>query len=894
MSVIGIDVGSANCVIAHASRKGVVTVLNEATQRRSSNLISFRDGQRHLASDADSVARGNYKNSVWFCNRLLGHLSEGEKFEEEIKYHPYRGVFGKDAQGRLVATMQYGSEKCQYRPVQLVSMLLGKLQRVVMREVKGVPDVVITVPSWFDDRQRRLCLAACEIANVRCLQLLNDNVAVALQYGIWKNKKGLFDDGKKHHALFLDMGASQFTCTAAKYEKGVLQILASASDKNLGGRLIDLEICKYLAAEFKAKTGNDVMTNPKSLIKLMQAAQKAKHNVCGGVPSAAINVECLMNDADLNAKLSREKLAEIMEPLLPRLVVPLKRVLSETGMEGKDFDLGIECVGGSMRAPAFVREAAKVLGTDLEARNCGLSRTLDMDEAAAHGACLQCAMKSPNIRLQTDFAISDAVPLPVELSWDSSEEVGASAAMDVDENDNEEATPASHGPSVMFERNSKSGLRKITLKRDKNFKLKLQYHATSMQHITTPVADIVSASITGMPEGGEATKCKCVVQQDASGLYTFHSAYYIKKVKVEPTPQQDDPKKGAEAEKESTVDGDGDAKMDSAGAKDADGDTKMADETENSEAKASDAAPAAPEASSSDAAKAQPASEEEVKFKNKRVHLQLDINHLNDLPKMDVMELQESEAKMAQADRLIKEKDEARNSIETFVYEYRSEVSEYGTLKNFCNGEEKTNFLSKLQEAEDWLYSDEGFDANKATLDEKLSGMKAISAVFVKRQKEDKDRPAVVEQLKSMIGTYLKKIADDDHAHLTDEDKDIVKTSCNAAEGWLHEQVAAQEKLPTTVDPVLVCADILAKGKELSTKCDPVVNKPKPKPAAEDKASEAEASKSDAEAGEKAGETPAASDDAGKKEEADAAAAAPASKAEETADADGDVGMSKE
>ena len=139
-----------------------------------------------------------------------------------------------------------------------------------------------------------------------------------------------------------------------------------------------------------------------------------------------------------------------------------------------------------------------------------------------------------------------------------------------------------------------------------------------------------------------------------------------------------------------------------------------------------------------------------------------------------------------------------------------------------------------------------------------------------------------------------KKIADDDHAHLTDEDKDIVKTSCNAAEGWLHEQVAAQEKLPSTVDPVLVCADILAKGKELSTKCDPVVNKPKPKPAAEDKASEAEASKSDAKAGEKAGETPATSDDAGKKEEADAAAAAPASKAEESADADGDVGMSKE
>ena len=207
------------------------------------------------------------------------------------------------------------------------------------------------------------------------------------------------------------------------------------------------------------------MSNPKALIKLLQAARKAKHNVCGGVPSASINVECLMNDADLNSKLSRETLAEIVAPLLERFVTPIKRVLSETGMEGKDFDMGIECVGGSMRTPAFVREAAKVLGTDLEARNFGLARTLDMDEAAAHGACLQCAMKSPNIRLQTEFDICDAVPIPVELSWDSSDEVQGSAAMDVDEGN--EATPKSFNPLVTYERNSKCGLRKVPFKRAK-------------------------------------------------------------------------------------------------------------------------------------------------------------------------------------------------------------------------------------------------------------------------------------------------------------------------------------------------------------------------------------------------------------------------------------------
>ena len=89
-----------------------------------------------------------------------------------------------------------------------------------------------------------------------------------------------------------------------------------------------------------------------------------------------------------------------------------------------------------------------------------------------------------------------------------------------------------------------------------------------MGHITTDTPDIASASITGMPESGEPTKCKCVVQQDASGLYTFHSAYYVKKVKVEPAAKTADAKDATatkgEAQKGSSVDAEGDVKMDDA------------------------------------------------------------------------------------------------------------------------------------------------------------------------------------------------------------------------------------------------------------------------------------------------------------------------------------------
>lgn len=51
-----------------------------------------------------------------------------------------------------------------------------------------VKDAVITVPAFFNQAERRAVLHAARMADLKVLQLINDNTAVALNYGVFRRK----------------------------------------------------------------------------------------------------------------------------------------------------------------------------------------------------------------------------------------------------------------------------------------------------------------------------------------------------------------------------------------------------------------------------------------------------------------------------------------------------------------------------------------------------------------------------------------------------------------------------------------------------------------------------------------------------------------------------------
>ena len=500
MSVIGIDLGGAYSVIAQAQKGGIKTVLNGASQRRSSTLVSINGKERALASNADTMIKSNYKNTVWYINRLIGRTLGLPDTEKELSLLPYAKMFGesKKTQGQLVATLKVDGEDEEFTATQLLAMLIGQLQRDAIAGTPGVKtsDVVISVPAWYTDAQRHEVLAACEIANVACLGVMSDTTAVALNYGIWKNQRKAFDGEDKFYVMFINMGATQYTVSIVHFKTGTMRVLSTTHDRFLGGRIIDIAIANKLVAEFKAKTGLDASREaaPKAYIKLLIAAEKAKKNLCGGVPSVKINVECLMNDRDLaNVTLTREELDEICAPLADRMMGPIQQALNEVGIQNSELK-SVEATGGALRMAVFKKKVGSFFGFEAVEPNYGLMTTMDMDESAGHGCALQCAMISPKFNVKA-FEIQHGTQYPITISWDQPDvvEPAEENKMEVEEEEEGEAGAESNGVNslTLFSKNSISGTRKINFRRNKVSFIYYIYTFPQLTVLSTPCVRVL-------------------------------------------------------------------------------------------------------------------------------------------------------------------------------------------------------------------------------------------------------------------------------------------------------------------------------------------------------------------------------------------------------------------
>lgn len=268
---------------------------------------------------------------------------------------------------------------------------------------QNVTDCVITVPPYFSDVMRRSVLDAANIAGLNVLRLMNETTAVALQYGILRT----LPEKDPIRVMFLDVGHASLNVSLVSFIAGKLQVLGTASDRNLGGRNFDRALVEHMAAEILQKHNMDVTANPKAMLRLFVGAERCKR-ILSANSEAPWSVECIMNDLDVQGTIDRATFEEITSGLLDRVIAPVKQVLFSTKTDMANLT-AIEVIGGSVRIPAIRQRISNFFG-----RPC--STTCDGDESVARGAALQCAMLSPSFRVR-EFAVHDVTPFAVEVGY---------------------------------------------------------------------------------------------------------------------------------------------------------------------------------------------------------------------------------------------------------------------------------------------------------------------------------------------------------------------------------------------------------------------------------------------------------------------------------------------
>lgn len=410
MSVVGLDFGTAGSVIAVARNRGVDVITNEVSNRSTPSLVGFGPKSRYIGEAAKTQEISNLKNTVSSLKRLAGRQLSDSDVQIEQTYVSAPLI---DINGQVGAEVTYLGKRERYTATQLVSMFLNKIKSTASAELNlPVSDIVMSVPAWFTDSQRRSLKDAAEIAGLKLLRLINDTTAAALGYGITKlDLPG--PEEKPRIVAFIDIGHSNYTCSIVQFKKGELVVKSTAYDRHFGGRDFDKALVDHLAKEFKENYKIDIKSNPKAMVRVSAAAEKLK-KILSANQQAPLNIESLMDDVDVATMMTRESLEKLVEPLLERVHLPLERALAEANLKVEDIDV-VELVGGCSRVPALKDRIQKFF-------NKTLSFTLNQDEAIARGCAFSCAILSPVFRVR-EFSIHDIASYPIELIWEKDPEI---------------------------------------------------------------------------------------------------------------------------------------------------------------------------------------------------------------------------------------------------------------------------------------------------------------------------------------------------------------------------------------------------------------------------------------------------------------------------------------
>uniref|UniRef100_A0A4W6DF15 Hypoxia up-regulated protein 1 n=1 Tax=Lates calcarifer TaxID=8187 RepID=A0A4W6DF15_LATCA len=799
VAVMSVDLGSEWMKMAIV-KPGVPMeiVLNKESRRKTPTVVCLKENER-LFGDSALGSVKNPKTVYRHLQSLLGKkhnniqvaLYQRRFPEHQLQEDPVRGtVYFKN------------SEEMQYTPEELLGMMLnysrGLAQDFAEQPIK---DAVITVPAFFNQAERRAVLQAAQMSGLKVLQLINDNTAVALNYGVFRRKD---IDSTAKNVMFYDMGSGSTTATIVTYqtvkskETGTqpqLQIRGVGFDRGLGGFEMDLRLRDHLAKLFneQKKSKKDVRENHRAMAKLLKEAQRLKTVLSANVEFMA-QVEGLMDDIDFKAKVTRTEFEELCADLFERVPRPVQEALTAAEMKLDEIEQVI-LVGGSTRVPKVQEVLLKAVGKE------ELGKNINADEAAAMGAVYQAAALSKAFKVKP-FMVRDAAVFPIQVEFTR-------------ETEEEGVKTVKHNKRILFQRMAPYPQRKvITFNRyNDDFAFDINYGDLSFLsqddlsvfgslNLTTVKLSGVGSSFQ-KHTNAESKGIKAHFNMDESGvllldrvsstfpLVQLASIDLVLKVTISLLVKEEkDREKSGNAEAE----------------KDVEKKTKPQKKTKISE----------------------------------DITVQLVINDIFDPTEDDVISSKKKLQDLTNRDLAKQEREKTLNSLEAFVFETQDKLYQED-YQLVVSEEEKEQISAKLSEASEWLDED-GYTATTKQLREKLSQLKSLCKDMFFRVEERRKWPDRLAALESMLNTssfFLRsaKLIPEDDQIFTEVELNMLEKVINETMTWKNETVAEQEKRSPRERPILLSKDIESKLALLDREVNYLLNKAKfAKPKAKAKA----------------------------------------------------------
>ncbi|MFB0872048.1 MULTISPECIES: Hsp70 family protein [unclassified Sphingobium] len=367
--ILGIDLGTTNSAAAIWREGAPQLVPNALGEWLTPSVVSVdEDGTIHVGAAARDRQTTDPDRTVASFKRYMGTQS--------------RAQMGRHS----------------YSPEELSAFVL----RTIKADAEAfcgepITDAVITVPAYFNDRQRKATRQAGELAGLVVRRLINEPTAAALAFGV---------HSRAEHEPFLvfDLGGGTFDVSIVEMFDGIVEVRASAGDNHLGGD--DFNDCLVAMAR--------PLVDPEGRL-----AQDAPHLVEARLRAAAEQTKRALSVADeapfmltvggeqRRAMITARAFEEQAQALVTRLRDPVLRSLRDSDIDVKTLS-EVVLVGGATRMPIVRRAITRMFGRFPNS-------SVHPDHAVALGAAVQAGLLARDAALD-EIRLTDVCPFTLGVN----------------------------------------------------------------------------------------------------------------------------------------------------------------------------------------------------------------------------------------------------------------------------------------------------------------------------------------------------------------------------------------------------------------------------------------------------------------------------------------------
>jgi molecular chaperone HscC len=360
--IIGVDLGTTNSVAA-----------------------VWRDGRPKLIPNS----LGEFLTPSAVSVTDSGEILVGLAARERQPHHP--GQTATAFKRYMGTAHKLNLGRREYTPEDLSALVLASIKRdaeaFLGAEVTGA---VITVPAYFNDKQRRATRRAGELAGLRVERLINEPTAAALAFGI--HERDL-----EEPFLVFDLGGGTFDVSLVEMFDGIIEVRASAGDNRLGGEdfnQIVIDIARRQLTDAPTLADGDT-----AYAQVLRGAAERTRRALSDADDAPFRF--VWKGREYATTITAEAFAEHAEPLITRLRDPVLRSLRDGTTKVGDLS-EIVMVGGATRMPVVRKAVTRMFGRFPNA-------TVHPDHAVALGAAIQAGLRERDSALD-EVRLTDVCP----------------------------------------------------------------------------------------------------------------------------------------------------------------------------------------------------------------------------------------------------------------------------------------------------------------------------------------------------------------------------------------------------------------------------------------------------------------------------------------------------